>query len=294
MKIRKDLTGQVFGKLVVVELSHKDKWAAAHWLCQCDCGNTKVVAGNKLSRGETKSCGCYRVQCGKDKVNDLMGQRFGRLLVIGREESDAFSHAKWLCKCDCGNETVVLGDNLIRNNHTTSCGCYLDEMRPTFNLSHGKTGSDLYNVWASMIGRCEYEPSSCWEHYGGRGITVCKEWRESFESFYEWAKDKYAADLQIDREDNDGNYCPENCRFVSRSLNVINRGKLRNNTSGYTGVSYDTHNSIWTAKIGYQAMSKKAIMLGYFQDKHTAVEARNAFIKKYNTPHKIQEVDLTL
>lgn len=112
---RKDLTGMRFGKLVVIEPTEERRYGCVAWKCICDCGTEKLVASMTLVSGSTKSCGCER-------VNDLTGQRFGKLTAIEptRERSD--SSVKWRCVCDCGNEKLVSGHSLVRGD-TKSCGC---------------------------------------------------------------------------------------------------------------------------------------------------------------------------
>ena len=115
-----DLLGQRFGNLVVIqEAQNKDNGRTA-WLCQCDCGNTKIIGTKELRNGETKSCGCLR-----DKIitTDILGQKFGKLLVIERDyKNQSYEGAFWKCKCDCGNIITTSGRNL-RLGHTRSCGC---------------------------------------------------------------------------------------------------------------------------------------------------------------------------
>lgn len=106
------------------------------------------------------------------KVIDLTGKRFGKLTVIKKHNQDKWGGWNWLCKCDCGNETVVSGGHL-RGLKTKSCGCSRKE---TKNFTHKMTGSRLYNVWQAMKSRCYYEKNINFKNYGGRGIIVCKEW----------------------------------------------------------------------------------------------------------------------
>lgn len=113
MKI--DITGEKFGRLTAIKTDGKDKNGRALWLCKCDCGNMITVRLTDLRTGRRKSCGCLK----KERYN-IIGQRFGNLTVISRESSG--SHAKFLCRCDCGREIVVRGDSL-RRGKTISCGC---------------------------------------------------------------------------------------------------------------------------------------------------------------------------
>lgn len=119
----RDLTGQRFGKLVVIELANQTGIKDACWLCKCDCGNEVIVRGKYMTHGNKRCCGCSQV---KHNFIDLTGQRFGKLTVIERADNrikkDGYQATRWKCRCDCGNEVVVFGNNL-RNQQTKSCGC---------------------------------------------------------------------------------------------------------------------------------------------------------------------------
>lgn len=150
---------------------------------------------------------------------DLSGNRYGRLLVKERTYTDG-KHSYWLCVCDCGNETVVCGDSLKRGA-TRSCGCLNSEVSSKSSMTHGMSNTRLYKSWLQMKYRC-YNPNfNEFHRYGGRGIKVCDEWRDDFQSFYNWAiLNGYSDDLTIDRIQTDGNYEPDNCQWLTRSDNV--------------------------------------------------------------------------
>lgn len=123
---RKDLTGQKFGRLTVLE-KLKDKNGLTQFKCICDCGNVKITSGNNLKYGSTQSCGClHKEKAGTYNYNNLIGKNFSKLLVIKQVESK-WNKRHWLCKCDCGNETIVSTSGL-KSGHTKSCGCYQDEV----------------------------------------------------------------------------------------------------------------------------------------------------------------------
>ena len=171
------------------------------------------------------------------KLVDLTGQRFGYLTVIERAPNKG-RFVAWKCNCDCGNETVVTGQDL-RTSHTRSCGCL---QRAIFsdiakeNKTHGASNSRIYKSWTKMKIRCYNKNSKSYKDYGGRGITVCKEWME-FGPFYKWALSHgYADDLTLDRIDVNGNYCPENCRWATQLEQSNNK---RNNR--FITIDGETH-----------------------------------------------------
>lgn len=162
------------------------------------------------------------------KKIEMTGKKFGRLVVI----KEAMERSKdrrvcWVCKCDCGNEITVDGKSL-RNGNTKSCGCLQKEAVGLINKKHGLRNTRLYNIYVNMRRRCEDPKRKAYPRYGGRGIRICDEWKNDFPAFYDWAiTNGYKDDLQIDRIDNDGNYEPSNCRWVTPKKNNNNR---RNNT----------------------------------------------------------------
>lgn len=155
---------------------------------------------------------------------DLTGQRFGKLVVI-KEVGKLNGYTAWLCKCDCGNEKVVR-TNSLRSGSTKSCGCGMDHARRNNAkfYPHEIRIHKLYQVWYGMVDRCKNPKHKFYHRYGGRGIYVCDQWKE-YEPFARWAlKSGYKEGLSIDRIDNDGNYEPSNCRWVTMK-------KQHNNTS---------------------------------------------------------------
>src|SRR5262245_8753845 len=121
------------------------------------------------------------------KFIDNTGQTHGRLTVICRATNTKDGHVRWRCRCDCGNETIVQAIAL-RSGATRSCGCLLREVTGRRSKTHGhavnRSHSVEYAAWCQMIQRCTNPNNKRWTDYGGRGITVCPEWRESFEAFF--------------------------------------------------------------------------------------------------------------
>ena len=154
---------------------------------------------------------------------NLMGQRFGRLVVLHRVENDSHGLPRWLCRCDCNKEIVVNSSNL-RSGKTTSCGCLKSELVTKSNLTHGQRYSRLYRIWLGMKARCYIQSSTDFRYYGARGITVCPEWKCSYKAFQNWAMSHgYQDSLTIDRIDVNGNYEPSNCRWVSMKEQAKNK-----------------------------------------------------------------------
>jgi hypothetical protein len=155
------------------------------------------------------------------RFKDLTGKRFGRLVAIRPAARDINKRLRWLCECDCGNETICLS-NALQTGDSTSCGCLREELRSIRNLTHGQGGkTPAYHSWCGMIQRCTNPNSKAFPNYGGRGITVCERWRK-FENFYADMGAKPEG-LSLDRINNDGNYEATNCRWATRSQQAQNR-----------------------------------------------------------------------
>ena len=191
---------------------------------------------------------------------DLTGARFGRLVVLSLD-GRKHRHLQWRCLCDCGNEVVVDGSNLVRK--TRSCGCLAREKLDKYNSSiearanlrsvikrntvHGLSKHPLHRKWSHMLERCEKDWHKSNKDYGGRGIKVCPEWHD-FKAFYDWAiQNGWSEGLSLERVDCNEGYGPKNCKWIPFSQQSRNRrnvvlfnGKTFQQLSDETGISYGT------------------------------------------------------
>lgn len=269
-----DEKGNVYGRLTVVKRAENTDKGQAQWLCKCKCGSNPIVEGSSLRSGNTTSCGCKRIeslQLLPTQADDLTGQIFERLKVRFRGFNDPGGRAQWWCECICGNGKLIPGWRL-RNNSTKSCGCL--ELENQINncnkrtVIHGLHEHPLYRKFQSIKARCYNIDNKSYHNYGGKGVKVCEEWLIDFKSFYDWAMMngwEQGKELSVDRVNNDGDYCPENCRIIPRVENTIKRYIDAGQGLEFNGVIYNVRNLKRKSNVSEKVI-KKLINNGYSED----------------------------
>lgn len=178
------------------------------------------------------------------KILDITDQRYGMLVAISRTEQRSGTSYKWLCHCDCGGQSHVATNNL-RTGHTDNCGCLTKDRKRESSTIHGMSKSSEYQCWQNMKSRCLDEKDKQFPYYGGRGISIQKDWIENFQEFLKCVGKKPDVSFTLERIDNNGDYCFENVKWVSRQHQSKNRGKFKNNSTGITGVNLVRKNDTW-------------------------------------------------
>lgn len=209
-----DITGQRSGRLVALKRLGSNRHGQGVWLCQCDCGKSTKALITDIRNGYKKSCGCLR-------TNDVTNKVFGRLTALEFVEHIGNGAAIWRCRCSCGTVKNIRLNCLVTGK-TKSCGCLLYESK---NKTHGDSIGNRtpeYRAWTGMKARCTSPSHRAYKNYGGRGIKVCQRWLDGYENFLADMGRRPPGRYSLERIDNNGDYCPENCcwiPFVEQSKN---------------------------------------------------------------------------
>ncbi len=195
------------------------------------------------------------------KFIDRTGQRFGKLVVVAEAGRDALKKVRWRCICDCGTETKVTAGGLVTGN-TSSCGCVIP------NFKHGGSNKGSYNTWRAMMRRCYNQNDKDYPRYGGKGISVQKEWHDYLQ--FATAMGEPDGSETLDRIDPYGNYETKNCRWAGLPVQARNTRMHSKNKSGYTGVT-EVYSGSWMAKI---TKGKKSFYSQCYKTLEEAVVAR--------------------
>jgi len=210
------------------------------------------------------------------KPLDLSGKKFGKLTVIEKSGKNNNGCILWKCQCDCGNITILSGSR-INLGKVKSCGCFTGESAKKRNSTHGMTKTRTYRIWQCMKSRCYYEKDQAYQHYHGRGITICDRWLNSFENFLE-DMGKAPKGLTLDRINNDKGYSKENCRWATYEEQNKNR-------SGNKFLTFNDKTkciSDWAKEIGITKTSLgKRLKDGWSIEKSLTKKSRGIYLE-YN------------
>ena len=188
-----------------------------------------------------------------------------------------YKYGVYMCQY-CGKEFETQISN-VKRGHTKSCGCF------TANRTHGLRNHRFYKTWKHMVDRCNNPKIKAYKDYGGRGISVCEEWLD-IRNFVDWCDLTHPNQegYTLDRINNDKGYSPENCRWVDKSTQAINRRMRRTNTSGFVGVGFNKSKGKWEASLKLNNIYK---YIGRFNTIEEAAQARDNYIIENNLPHKL-------
>ena len=208
------------------------------------------------------------------RIVDITGKYFGRLTILRKVDNDKWGHIRYLCRCKCKNEKIVLKNDL-ESGRTKSCGCLQKELLVFRSTKHGHTPkgqwSPIYRSWKNMVQRCTNPKNKDYLNYGGRGITVCKQWME-FSNFLEDMGENWGPGLTLDRINNEKGYYKKNCRWATR--NIQNRNSRHNRLITHNGKTQCM--AAWAEEIGifYNTLVCR-FKRGWSPERALAIPAKN-------------------
>ncbi len=244
-----NIENKKFGKLTAIKKVGRTG-SNNIWECKCDCGNTTTGTVTSLMLGNKKSCGCFRKDLFEKTKEIFIGNKYGNILVTEEIEMEN-GRRTVIGMCECGVIKKYRASHL-KYGKTISCGCYPEKNRAALSTKHGLSSNPLYFVWASMMDRCYNEKFQDYRNYGGRGISVCERWH-NVTNFVADVTNGYKKGLQLDRVENNGNYCPENFRWATRKEN--NRNKRTNRMITVNGVTKSMAEWVEETGVKYTTMS---------------------------------------
>lgn len=235
-----DLKNKKFGLLTALRVSETRVRDTMSWDCLCDCGNTKIIAGADLRRGDTNSCGC---QQRKNKGKDITGQKRGSLTAVSTTGvSCSNGDYKWNFVCDCGESRILsLGNFGSKENLSCkTCASKRVQLRRTTH-GHSHESNKTYRTWCKIRERCFSPNCQDFKDYGAKGIVVEQYFLDDFLNFYNYIGEapNDGQKWSIDRIDHTKDYERGNIRWATDAQQARNKGKMKNNSSGYTGVQWD-------------------------------------------------------
>lgn len=277
----RDLTNMQFGRLRATEYCGTDANKKSLWKCLCECGKTKIVTAQDLLRGDTKSCGCLHKELSHSRIS-VVGTRFGRLVVTS-DAPDRNGRRYENCQCDCGKQVCVAFASL-RRGLTQSCGCLQLERNSETHKTHGCSKDRRLRILYGMNSRCSNPKHPRYKDYGGRGVKVDHSWNlktnpeRAAENWLKFCDESgYVDGLTIERKNVNGDYCPENCTWVTGEeqarntrANVKYEGLTQEEWSRKLGVN---HSSIWNMRKRNNWSLGDAVR--YYLDKGKNIASRN-------------------
>lgn len=262
-----DLTGKKVNMLTVLERVKNSESGKTMWLCKCECGTERILPSYLLTKGVSFSCGCQRRKLKSVDITGFKNEYLEVLHLSGKKTTKSRSR-HWVCKCAFCGEKFVANTSEIKSGAKKGCGCNHYKNVSSSLKTHGLSKTRIYSIWTGLKNRCFNKNELAYKNYGGRGITVCKEWsgKNGFMNFYHWAMENgYDDTLTIDRKDVNGNYEPSNCRWATYKEQVRNR----RNTLKYTINGKEMTLKEWCDlyEIDYHLVYERIFTYGYSVEK---------------------------